>query len=331
LHDLLVSLSYLVVNPFVKAIYVLRCFYGEARRSGADIEVSLRAIAPVKTASLALALLLCGAGATASAQSAGPAVRAAVAEQAMPGSLPQKELDQSIRDVLQGSEFQWRLPREGAGAQDESWLGSMLRSIGKWFNDMLDAIGRLIGSVIDWLFGNGERGGASHRGSGSAWLAAVPKLVIALAVVLIAMLAWMLWKNWRHARSAVAIEAEDVPPPVNLESENVLATQLPENEWLRLAREKMEAGELRVALRALFLATLAHLGEKRLLHIARSKSNGDYVRELGWRARGREELSEGFSQQVRTFDRVWYGWHEVSQDLMARFQEQHERITLHAT
>jgi hypothetical protein len=331
LHDLLFSLSYLVVNPFVKALYVLRCFYSAARKSGADIEVSLRAISPVKMAPLMLVMCFCGAALSPSAHAAAPATRAALTEKATPGSLPEKELDQSIRDVLQGSEFQWRLPRESGGKEPDSWLGSMLRSIGKWFNDLLDSIGRLIGSIIDWFTGGDKDASASHHQSSSAWLAALPKVVAGLAIVLIVMLAWMLWKNWKLARQTVAVEAEALPPPVNLESENVLASQLPENEWLLLAREKMEAGELRLALRALFLATLAHLGEKRLLQIGRSKSNGDYVRELGWRARGRDQLSEGFAQQVRTFDRVWYGWHDVSHELMARFQEQHERITTHAT
>jgi hypothetical protein len=331
LHELLFSLSYLVVNPFVKSLYVLRCFYSAARKSGADIEVSLRAISPMKMAPLMLFLCFCTAALPLSVHAAAPAARTVPTVQTAPGSLPDKELDQSIRDVLQGSEFQWRLPREGTGEEADSWLGSVLRSIGKWFDDMLDSLGRLIGSILDWLFGGDKDAGALHHQPASAWLAALPKLVAGLAVILIVMLIWMLWKNWKQARRAVAVEAEALLPPVNLESENVLASQLPENEWLLLAREKMEAGELRLALRALFLATLAHLGEKRLLQIGRSKSNGDYVRELGWRARGRDQLSDGFAQQVRTFDRVWYGWHEVSHELMARFQEQHERITSHAT
>ena len=123
----------------------------------------------------------------------------------------------------------------------------------------------------------------------------------------------------------------EAAPEVNLENENVLATQLPENEWLRLAREKMQAGELRLALRALFLATLAHLGEKRLIAVGRSKSNGDYVRELGWRARDRRDLSSGFTDQVRTFDRVWYGRHEVDAALLDSFERQHEEILSHAS
>lgn len=327
LQALLISVSYLIVNPFVKALYVLRCFYGEARKSGADIEVSLRAVARPAVLVLLLAMMTFTQGV--SAADAGN--RAAAVEQAAPGSLPDKELDQSIRDVLQGSEYQWRLPRDTGANGDASWLGAILRSIGEWFDAMLDAIGRFIGSIWDWFFGGGGEDVSGSTAGGSAWIAAMPKLVIALVVLLVAALIWMLWKNLQQSRQTIAADAEAVPPEINLESENVLATQLPENEWLRLAREKMEAGELRLALRALFLATLAHLGEKRLLLISRSKSNGDYVRELNWRARGRGELSDGFTQQVRTFDRVWYGWHDVSQELMVRFQEQHEQTTSHAT
>ena len=88
-----------------------------------------------------------------------------------------------------------------------------------------------------------------------------------------------------------------------------------------------EANFWRLSLATLFLATLAHLGDKRLIQISRSKSNGDYVRELGWRSRGRDGLSESFHQQVRTFDRVWYGWHDATPDLLTGFEAQHERIT----
>lgn len=248
-----------------------------------------------------------------------------------PPAIPTDELGQSIRDVLQGSEFQWRLPRDvGTSGEDDSWLGSLLRRIGEWIDSSLDAIGRFIGDLLHWIFGSG--GGEETGGqAGSAWLAAMPKLVVVLVVLLVVVLIWMLWKNWKESRLTAAAQAEVVPPEINLESEQVLATQLPENEWLKLAREKMEAGELRLALRALFLATLAHLGEKRLIQVSRSKSNGDYVRELGWRARGREELSEGFTQQVRTFDRVWYGWHDVTADLVSGFEAQHEKLTTHAT
>jgi hypothetical protein len=337
---MLVMGCYLALNPFVKALYVLRCFYGASRKTGADIEVQLRALAVAKPLVLAVAVLgLCQGSLVAKPGApAGPPTSSKMDEalraKGDPGLNP-VQLDQSIRDVLQGSEFQWRLPREAGpdgGEGGDTWLGAKLRGLADWIADSLNVIGRIIGDIIKWLFGGDQGGNSSSSGEGgSVWLAMLPKLLLALVIVLVAALLIMLFRNWQQSRLVKVAEAEVALPEINLESENIVASQLPENEWLRLAREKLEAGELRLALRALFLATLAHLGDKRLLHISRSKSNGDYVRELGFRARGREDLNSCFTEQVRTFDRVWYGWHEVNQDLMNTFEEQHERVTAHAS
>ncbi|MFZ4763827.1 MAG: hypothetical protein ACOYMN_02640 [Roseimicrobium sp.] len=333
LQALLIGLTYLVVNPFIKALYILRCFYGEARTSGVDMAVSLRALARPVVLGLYLwscPTLLC-ASRTAAVEPS-PIERASQLgePQGAGATISSRELDRSIRDVLQSSEFQWRLPREaGAVNSEESWLAAQLRRFAEWLDQMAEAMGRFLGDLVDWLFGNREH--TEVAGKSSLWLAAMPKLVMGLIVLLVVVLLVMLWRNWRQSQPTLVVEAEAAPPEINLESEHVLASQLPEDEWLRLAREKMDAGELRLALRASFLATLAHLGQRNLLQISRSKSNGDYVRELSWRARSHDGLSESFSGQVRTFDGVWYGWSEVTTDLMQRFEEQRERITDYGT
>jgi hypothetical protein len=334
---MLVMGCYLALNPFVKALYVLRCFYGASRKTGADIEVQLRALAVARPLVIAVAVLgLCQGSLVAKPNAPeGPPTMSKVEEalraKGDPGLNP-VQLDQSIRDVLQGSEFQWRLPREGSAGGDNTWLGGKMRGLSDWIADSLNVIGRIIGDILKWLFGGDISGDPSSSGkSGSVWVAMLPKLLLGLVIVLVAALLILLFRNWQQSRMVKAAEAEVALPEINLESESIVASQLPENEWLRLAREKLAAGELRLALRALFLATLAHLGDKRLLHISRSKSNGDYVRELGFRARGRDDLNACFMQQVRTFDRVWYGWHEVDRDLMNAFEEQHERVTAHAS
>jgi hypothetical protein len=134
-----------------------------------------------------------------------------------------------------------------------------------------------------------------------------------------------LFRMWKR-RLPVAAAALGATPKIDLKSDQVIATQLAEDEWLRLAQEKIDAGEYRLALRALFLATLAHLGERRMIAIAKSKSNGDYVRELALRARDRPELRRSFDEQSRVFDRSWYGWHEVTNDLLEQFRGNHQRI-----
>jgi hypothetical protein len=332
MQALFISLTYLAMNPLIKSIYVLRCFYGAARRSGADLEVRIRAVRAASGVLVAFVLLM-GSGTLHGAEAAS---RAMLTEQAP--TVSSERLDRSIRDTLQQSEFEWRMPREGMeDDREKSFLGSTMRGFTDWLNASLEEIGKALGDLMDWLFGGKDRddgvgAGGSAGGSAAAgmWVGFLPYLLLALGIVLVLALAWLLFRHWRQTRKTEVVDSI-AAPEINLESENIVATQLPENEWLRLAREKMEAGDYRLALRALFLATLAHLGDKRLLHISRTKSNGDYVRELGWRAKGRADLNDSFHQQVRTFDWVWYGWHEVSPDLMARFQEQHERITTHAT
>jgi hypothetical protein len=42
------GLTYLCVDPLAKAAYVLRCFYGEALRSGADLEAEFKALAEME-------------------------------------------------------------------------------------------------------------------------------------------------------------------------------------------------------------------------------------------------------------------------------------------
>jgi hypothetical protein len=108
-----------------------------------------------------------------------------------------------------------------------------------------------------------------------------------------------------------------------------LATQLPEAEWLTLAAAKQSQGDNRQAMRALFLASLAHLGERQLVRVERSKSNGDYVRELAWRARAHEGLRSCFAQNVQAFERAWYGTHEVESEHLEEYRATHQRILTH--
>jgi hypothetical protein len=151
-------------------------------------------------------------------------------------------------------------------------------------------------------------------------------LLVLLGVAVIALLV----RQWMKQPPKVAAPVA-AAPEVDLESDHVVASALPENEWLRLAQEKMEAGDYRLAMRALFLAILAHLGDRRLLRIVRSKSNGDYVRELALRARDRSDLRGHFTDTVRVFDWAWYGWHDVTRDVLDQFRAHHQHITADGT
>ncbi len=123
--------------------------------------------------------------------------------------------------------------------------------------------------------------------------------------------------------TASTIQAPD------LNRENVLASDLPEDEWLRLANELLGRGELRLAVRALYLSNLAFLGARRLIRIARSKSNSIYERELRLRPHGNELLAP-FAQSNRNFECAWYGFHEVTPEFVDAFQQDVEALRQNA-
>ena len=95
---------------------------------------------------------------------------------------------------------------------------------------------------------------------------------------------------------------------------------------MSLALELLERGELRLAMRAFYLSSLAHLATRNLVSIARFKSNRDYERELRRRSHALPEVSNTFSENVSVFDRVWYGMHEINAELLQHFRNNVERI-----
>jgi hypothetical protein len=112
----------------------------------------------------------------------------------------------------------------------------------------------------------------------------------------------------------------------DLTNEYVAANALPEDEWLVMARDLVNQGELRLALRAYYLANLAHLAQRQLLSIARFKSNRDYERELARRAHALPRLPGLFHENVLMFERVWYGLHETTAEMLAEYAARVEQL-----
>ena len=68
---------------------------------------------------------------------------------------------------------------------------------------------------------------------------------------------------------------------------------------------------MRLALRACFLAQLAHLAEQGRIVLARFKTNRDYERELNHYAHVHGDQVRLFQEDRRHFEAVWYGHQDV--------------------
>ncbi len=240
-------------------------------------------------------------------------------------------VNRSVRDVLKRREFTWRNPRapvapevkdEGPGV-----IAQYLKAIGKKINEWLGILRRWFGRSDETPAEDpsvGDHGGPTFAGI------ALRTLLYMLLALCAAMVVVLLFRGWRARRAARELAGKAAPAASvalpDLADESVLADQLPEDEWLALARRLLERGERRLALRAFYLSALSSLGGHGLLGIARHKSNRDYQGELRRRARDRAGLQEVFGRLVGRFERVWYGSHPADDDLLADFQHDRARL-----
>jgi hypothetical protein len=177
--------------------------------------------------------------------------------------------------------------------------------------------------IGDWVFPDREYNSGDGTSGFMSLFGNIRFISIVLLVLAVIILVVVLVRRRRPGAVAVA-EAVAVRPDLN--AENVTADQLPEDGWLQLARELRESGQLRLALRASYLASLAHLGHRELIRLARHKSNHDYDRELQRRARANTELLGAFDRNLDAFERAWYGEHEVTDATLGDFSHNLERI-----
>lgn len=341
------GLTYLCVDPILKAAYSLRCFYGESVQSGEDLKAELRQLVPAGAAQVAMCALLVLAGpasgaapltasATAGSANAPAAALRLPAPDTPPrgptdrptGLLSAPELDRKIREVVHQPKYTWRMPRERAAepeARRSGLIGRFFERMGELLGRWARAVGDSLVKLLRRLFSG--RSQTPSGGSGYGWMVLLQLLLYALIAAAVVGLGFLLYRVWRsrHPRPG-AIAGEPVQPALDLADENLGAGDLPVDGWTKLARELLARGELRLALRAFYLASLAHLSERNLISLARFKSNRDYERELRRRGHSFPELLEVFGENVSVFERAWYGMHEVSDELVARFADNVERM-----
>jgi hypothetical protein len=331
------GITWLCVDPFVQALYVLRCFLGQAIGTGADLRADLRSLG---RAAALVALVCIGLVAHASAcsgelQFAGRSPDHSPPAEAGGGTLkraPQptvSALDRSIDAVLAQSEYRWRLPRAApANRPFESGIlkfteraGEYLRRAWRWVEQGLERF-------IRWLRDLLGSSPASDPRSGTA-PSALLRVSLWLLAVLAAGAAVALFLRSRNRRARATLAATGVPV-VDLNDESLVASQWPEETWLALAEEWIGKRDLRMALRALYLGTLAYLGRTGLLTIHACKSNREYESELRRKSRAAPEIPPLFRENLGSFERSWYGTHEVLSEDIGQFRANLDRIKLRA-
>jgi len=285
------ALAWLAIDPLLDAVYVLRCFYGESIKTGEDLRAALR------RAVAALVLLI----------AIFPAARAQT------GSIDPAQLGRSIDQVVHRREFTWRAPQAAGPEPEGRWVG-WVRAAGDLAHRGWDYLKRVI---EEWLRQNPQK---EAPGKGSPVTRHMLETLIALVIALIVGAAVTFYL--RRRKPAVAAKpVAAATPAIDLTDHSLTSDRMPEAGWQELASEWMAKGELRLAMRALYLAKLSFLAGRGLVSIRSSKSGLEYRRELERRARSKPEISALFAENNAQFEAVWYGFHQTDVEAVSEFSE----------
>jgi len=319
--------TYLCVDPVVKAFYVLRCFYGQSLQSGADLKVELKAARTRRMPGILGVVVLASfflagsplAGASVSPPAASATVKAV--------ATPPQEIEKAVETVLSRLEYSWRLPRESP--QEDTGPGGGIRDILRtwtvWIQraaEAVDGFFQRLGDLIRKLFPGG-RDSSGETSGGSAGSSILYILLFAGAAVS-ALIVQKLFRK-QPDDADVSMAAPEVKG-TDLTDENTLASDLPENEWMNLARDLLDKGEERLGIRAMYLAALAHLAARGIISLARHKTDREYEKELASRGEFLSGITSAFRDLRGIFERAWYGMHDTSRQTMEIFLQRHQEV-----
>ena len=290
-----VAITWACLDPIAKAVYAGRCFRADSLRTGADLRAALNDIrSPIPEAAvMAAAFLLSATRVTAGT-----------------GAVDPQRLKQAIEEVVNRPEYVWRSPTLARPEFDNpiaQFISDAIKPMLTWIADAV----RWLAEVIERLMRSIS---ASVPVGPSGGPAASGPLIVALVTCMVLLgggIAYLVFRR-RLSRKAPTAITRPVAQIVDLTSEEVRPDQLPGPEWLSLADDYFEKGDLRMACRAVFLGLLAALGSQGYISIHRAKSNLDYFRELVRRTRGNSGLHDLVRASISVFERCWYGDHPLS-------------------
>lgn len=213
-------------------------------------------------------------------------VRLQELEQAAAAERSKDEEKRKLSEILSRPEYQKPVKEEAA---EESILSKWIKQFLEW---------------LESLFPKGEGGGSSVNLSGAASVAqyvligAIILLLGFLAYKLIPLLAPRFRRGETNERESRVILGETI-------DDDVSASDL-FSDAERLARE----GDLRGAIRKGYVALLCEMSDRKLIGLARHKTNRDYLRDV----RSRREIYDQMTGITGSFERHWYGSQDAERD-----------------
>lgn len=231
--------------------------------------------------------------------------RLAELENATAAASAKNDDKQILNEILRRAEYQ-----KAAAEKEKSVLQQIIDGVGKWFEDF-----------FRWLFGN--RAPVEDQQT-PANLPAIggflQYVVIALAVAVIGFVLWRfvlpLFGGERPRKRSKRAE-----PRVIL-GETLAADETAANLLLEAERLAV-SGDVRAAIRKGYIATLCELNDRKLIGLARHKTNRDYLRDI---ERKRHTIFQPLRLLTNSFEQHWYGEVPASEQDWQEFRGQYAEI-----
>ncbi len=315
------SITYLCMDPIIKTVYALRCFYGESIKSGDDIKAELKSVvfSKIVMSAIAFCLVAIPSGNLVAYESTG-----------LEAAVTPEQLDQSITQIMKQREFTWRLPREKVLIERKelfnpflaavSWVKPYIKKVWDFIKSIKEKILRMLKKLI-------PESSDKPKVSMTDWMTSIQAMMFLFFCITACTLVVYIRRIWLKKKGfGLAVAKSEIVTKPDIADDHITAAELPVDGWLEMAKELLEKGALRLSLRAFYLATLAHLADNNMVTIAQYKSNRDYAAELCRRAHEETDLLEIFTQNVTFFDRAWYGMYKVDKKDVMLFSSNYKRI-----
>lgn len=182
-----------------------------------------------------------------------------------------------LAEILDREEYQ--KPAQQQESQASQWIRDFLKWMESWFPDLQTAPG------------TSNRFGA---------FASILQYVLIGLIILIA--GFIIYKLARSFLPGLRRQGLEVDPDRVILGERI-ADDLSSADLFRDADRLAREGDLRGAIRKSYIALLCELHERKLIGLARHKTNRDYLRDV----RSRKDIYRNMTNVTGSFERHWYG------------------------
>ncbi|MBF0225240.1 MAG: hypothetical protein HQK76_07265 [Desulfobacterales bacterium] len=317
------SITYLCIDPIIKAVYVFRGFYGDSIKLGYDLKSEIK----LNFSSISSLILLCLIFFTFFSID----IAYSSDNLNLDKTVSSEELEESIKKTMSKSEYAWKFPKDGIEKEYKEMPGPLEY----FFESVIDFFKKIENKIRTWLNKlkfedklNTDKKTKKHSlkewNQYYLWI-----ILIIFAVINIVYALLYLYKKHRNINGSSAFLTDVSGTDIfDLSNENILADEKAPSEWILLGKNLIEQGLFRLAVRAYFLGILSFLSDKRLIVIEKYKSNRDYIKDLKRRELYNNEILSIFSSQVELFDKTWYGRHDLTFEKAVEFVQSQERLML---